>query len=135
MAPAGVRVIGHCDWRQEHVRFLKDEPVAAFDWDSLCCESEPALLGTVAHGFCADWSLPEQAPTLKEADAFIRDYEAARGYPFSPQERILCAASFAYACAYTARCGHALGKDQRDKAGTFQHLVWTERSNLLDLAA
>ena len=131
MAPEGVRVIGHCDWRQEHVRFLK------FDWDSLCCEFEPALLGSVVHGFCADWTLPEhkQFRTLKEADAFICDYEAARGCPFSLQERQWCAGYFAYACAYTARGSHALGKDERDKAGTFQHLAWSEGSILLDLAA
>jgi hypothetical protein len=135
MAPAGNNVIGHGDWRQEHVRFLGDRPVAAFDWDSLCCQREPALLGSVAHGFCADWSLSEhvQAPSLAEARAFIADYEAARGFPFDPAERRLCAASFAYSCAYTARCGQALGADDRDKPGTFQHLVWTERENLLEL--
>jgi hypothetical protein len=92
----------------------------------------PTPLGR-GHGI--DWSLSEhkQAPTLKEANAFIRDHEAAREYPFSHQERELCSSCFAYAGAYTARCSHALGKDEREKAGTFQHLVWTERSNLPDL--
>ena len=56
MQPTGVRVIGHSDWRQEHVRFIGDAPVAGFDWDSLCCDWEPALVGSVANGFCADWS-------------------------------------------------------------------------------
>jgi hypothetical protein len=133
MAPAGVEVIGHGDWRQEHVRFVADEPVAAFDWDSLCRQHEPALLGCVAHGFCADWSRNDrsQAPTLAEARAFVGDYETARGSPFSASERRLCAAAFAYSCAYTARCGHALGKDERGEAGTFAHLAWTEREGLL----
>jgi Phosphotransferase enzyme family len=135
MAPAGVPVIGHGDWRQEHVRFVGDRPVAAFDWDSLCCQLEPALLGSVVHGFCADWSRTDhvQAPTLAEARAFVADYESARGPSFSAAERHLCAACFAYACAYTARCGHALGEDEREQAGTFQHLLWTERGRLLEM--
>jgi hypothetical protein len=71
MRPTGVRVIGHSDWRQEHVRFIGDAPVAGFDWDSLCCDWEPALVGSVANGFCADLSLVDrhQAPTRKEASA------------------------------------------------------------------
>ena len=135
MTPAGRRVIGHGDWRQEHVRFVGDEPVVAFDWDSLCCGYEPALLGAVAHGFRADWSVAgrRQAPTLDEARAFKRDYEAARGQDFSAEERRLCGDSFAYACAYTARCGHAGGGDAREQPGTFQNLLWSERANLLDL--
>ena len=135
MIPVGRRVIGHGDWRQEHVRFLGNAPVVAFDWDSLCYEHEPALLGTVTHGFCADWSCTDhrQAPTLDEARAFIRNYEEARGKMFSTDERRLCGACFAYACAYTARCGHAGGKDEREMPGTFQHLAWNERISLLDL--
>jgi Phosphotransferase enzyme family len=135
MVPAGRRVIGHGDWRQEHVRFIGDMPVVAFDCDSLCCELEPALLGVVAHGFCADWSCVDrrQAPTIEEARAFRSDYEETRGSSFSPDERRLCGAAFAYACAYTARCGHALGADERKMDGTFQHLVWTNRARLLDL--
>jgi hypothetical protein len=52
----------------------------AFDWDSLCCVLEPALVGSVAHGFCADWSIKghRQAPTFEEARALIQDYERAR---------------------------------------------------------
>jgi hypothetical protein len=133
MIPTGARIIGHGDWRQEHIRFVAGQPVAAFDWDSLCCEHEAALLGSAAHGFCADWSRTDhrQAPTHEEARAFVADYEAARGYAFTEPERRLCGASFAYSCAYTARCGYALGNDERGAAGTFQHLVWTEREKLL----
>jgi len=45
----------------------------------------------------------------------------------------LCGATFAYARAYTARCGYAGGGDAREQPGTFQNLLWSERANLLDL--
>jgi hypothetical protein len=135
MKPAGKNVIGHGDWRAEHVRFRDTAPVVAFDWDSLCREREPALIGAVAHGFCADWSLGDnrQAPSLDEARAFVRDYERARGKMFSAEERRLCGACLAYASAYTARCGHAVSGSERETPGTFQHLVWNERGNLFDV--
>jgi len=135
MVPAGRRIIGHSDWRQEHVRFIGDRPAVAFDWDSLCCELEPTLLGFVANGFCADWSCADrrQAPSIEEARAFKSDYEEARSRRFAPDESRLCGAAFAYACAYTARCVHALGADERKTDGTFQHLAWSERARLLDL--
>lgn len=122
---AGDVVIGHGDWRVEHVRFAGDRIVAAFDWDSLCKQPEPALVGFTAHAFCADWSRtpPPAAPTLDEARAFVADYERARGRGFSVHERRTCGAAFAYSCAYTARCGWALGTDERARAGTFQALV------------
>jgi hypothetical protein len=69
----------------------------------------------------------------REARAFVGDYETARGSSFSASERRLCAAAFAYSCAYTARCGHALGKDERGEVGTFAHLAWTERERLLGM--
>ena len=135
MNPVGKIVVGHGDWRAEHVRFLSNKPVVAFDWDSLCREHEPALIGAAANGFCADWSKGDsrQAPSLDEARAFVRDYEEARGEMFSAEERRLCGACLAYASAYTARCGHALGADERDKPRTFQLLVWSERCNLFDV--
>jgi hypothetical protein len=118
------------------VLFAGARPVAAFDWDSLQKRREPALVGAVAHAFCADWSRNETiapAPTLDEARAFVAAYESARGRPFDARERRLLAGSFAYACAYTSRCGHALGQDDREVPGTFMHLLHREGSRLLTL--
>lgn len=125
LQPAGEVVIGHGDWRVEHVRFDGDRIVVAFDWDSLCKQPEPALIGYTAHAFCADWSRPGVAcaPTVDEARAFCADYEAARGRRFDADERRLAGVAFAYSCAYTARCGWALGTDERAQPGTFHHLV------------
>jgi len=86
---------------------------------------EPFIAGFTAHAFCADWSVEgrAQAPTLAEAKAFVLAYEEARGRSFDPAERVGCGAAFAFSCAYTARCVHAVGQDKRKLPGTFQHLV------------
>ena len=109
--------------------------MVAFDWDSLGKEPEPALVGSTAHAFCSDWSRADhvQAPTLDEARAFVSAYEAARERPFDADERKLCGTAFAYSVAYSARCAHALGRDERRQPGTFQHLVSTHSRGLLDL--
>ena len=135
MTPVGRRVIGHSDWRSEHVRFEGDKPVVAFDWDSLCTEQEPALVGATAHMFCADFTRGDipQAPTLEEARAFVADYEDAAKRRFTTNERVSCGAAFAYSMAYTSRCGHAVGVDARDQAGSFQHSVWTLGTGLMRL--
>ena len=73
------------------------------------------------------------AHLAEEARAFVADYEAARGRAFSPAERALLAACFAYAIAYTARCGHAGGADEHEIPGTFQALAWRARERLLEL--
>jgi len=131
----GRMVIAHGDWRIEHLRFEGDEPVAIFDWDSLCVMSEPRMLGVAAHMFCADWSRDDiaQAPTLDEARAFVADYEAARGLEFTAAERRTCGAAFAYGVAYTARCGHASGVDIRERPGNHQHLIAIHGMQLLEL--
>jgi hypothetical protein len=125
LVAAGDLVIGHGDWRAEHVRFDGDEIVGAFDWDSLCKEREPALVGVTAHAFCCDWSRtpPPAAPTIDEARAFVGEYERARGRAFDADERRLCGAAFAYSCAYTARCG----------AETFRALVASHGAALTEL--
>jgi hypothetical protein len=129
----GEVVIGHGDWRAEHVRFEGERVAAAFDWDSLCKEREPALVGFAAHAFCADWSRtpPPAPPTLDEARAFVAEYERARGRAFAADERRLCGAAFAYACAYTARCSWSL--DAKVHPDTFGDRVQTHGVRLLDL--
>lgn len=128
-------VLGHGDWRAEHLRFDAGRVVLAYDWQSLCRCEEAALVGFAAHAFCADWSRddPRQAPTLDEARAFVADYERARRAPFDREERRLCGAAFAYSVAYTARCGHAGGYAGRDEPGTFHHLLAARGSGLLAL--
>jgi hypothetical protein len=135
MLPVGAVVLGHSDWRAEHLRFEGQRPVAAFDWDSLCKSHEPELVGFIAHGFCADWSRSGhvQAPTLAEARAFVDEYEAARGTAFTAAERRALGAAFAYSVAYSSRCGHAYGKHEREKPGTFHHLLASHGEQLLDL--
>jgi phosphotransferase family enzyme len=137
MNPAGRKVIGHGDWRAEHVRFDGEEIVIAFDWDSLCEEREPALVGITAHMFCADWSRDDiaQAPAFEEARAFVTDYESAAGRHFAPDERELCGAAFAYSVAYSSRCAHACGVDTRGEPGTYQHLLSSRGEGLLALCA
>ncbi|HEU4582349.1 MAG TPA: phosphotransferase [Polyangiaceae bacterium] len=133
MEPAGRVVLGHSDWRAEHVRFEGDEPIAAFDWDSLCKAREPELVGFIAHAFCADWSRQghAQAPSLQESRCFVAEYEVARGSAFSAAERRLLGAAFAYSVAYTARCGHAFGKRERDLPGAFHALLARHGQQLL----
>ena len=136
---AGDLVIGHADWRAEHVRFETDGDdiriSAIYDWDSLQKRREPALVGVTACCFCANWAARETialAPTLDEAKAFVADYEAARGRPFEREERLLMGGAFAYNVAYFARCGHAIGR-KRETPGNSNSLVGAEGVRLLTL--
>lgn len=109
LAAAGPRVIGHFDYRVEHLRFDGDRVVASFDWDSLHHEHLPVLLGSLAPHFTADWQRDAivRAPSMDEMRAFVADFEAARGQPFTGAERSTLSAALVYAMAYTARCNHA----------------------------
>ena len=49
-------VLGHGDWRVEHLRFSHGQIVAALDWDSPILRREVEMVATAAHGFPMDWS-------------------------------------------------------------------------------
>ena len=105
----GDPVIGHGDWRVEHLRFADGELSAVYDWDSLSIGPEPVFAGSAAHAFTADWSIEAHAsiPTIEESLAFLADYEAARGAPFSNRGRRTALSALVAAMAYSARCGHS----------------------------
>jgi hypothetical protein len=105
----GAIVVGHTDWRVQNMRFADGRLTAVYDWDSLSVVREPVLVGSVAHGFTANWAAEDrrQFPSLSEALAFIGDYEQARGDGFSVDEQAVARASLAYTMAYTARCEHS----------------------------
>jgi hypothetical protein len=127
-AGCGELVVGHCDWRAEHVRFEGEELVATYDWQSLAVVREPELVGAAAHAFTADWRTQQarRLPTLDEARAFVADYEAARGAGFSPAEYDAIDAAWVYATAYGARCEHS---DER------LGLPWANTNGYRDLLA
>jgi hypothetical protein len=108
-AGAGRAVVGHGDWRAEHVRIAGGELTAVYDWDSLGIEKEPVFAGSAAHAFTADWSRepPASLPSLEESLAFIAEYEDARGGPFTAGERDTAIAALVYTLAYSARCVHS----------------------------
>ena len=102
------RVVGHVDWRAEHV--LVDRAgavVAVLDWDSLVRAPEAVLVGQAAAGWTIVWGQPDPHPTVAEARAFAAAYGTARGRPFDPAELALLDAAHGYVVAYGARCEHS----------------------------
>ena len=103
------RVVGHADWRVQHLRFRDGAVSAAYDWDSLVVGSEPVFAGAAAHSFTSDWSVRglRCAPTAEESLAFLADYEAARGGRFDAVERRTALGALVASAAYSARCEHS----------------------------
>lgn len=105
---AGPDVVGHVDWRAEHVTVDRSGGVVAvFDWDSLARGPEALVVGQAAAGFSITWSQADPHPSVEEAVAFIAAYEDARGAPFDSEERDALDAAHGYVVAYGARCEHS----------------------------
>ena len=131
---AAAPVLGHADWRVEHLRFVGDTIVATYDWDSLGYLPETVLVGGSAHGFTADWSRADvrRIPTADDLRAYIAEYEEGRGRAFSRREQRAIFASCVHALAYSARCQHALEPARRDwSPDTFPYLLRTAGDALL----
>jgi aminoglycoside phosphotransferase (APT) family kinase protein len=134
----GKPVLGHGDWRVEHLRFRDGKIVATHDWDSLAFCPETKLVGISAHGFTADWTLEDirRIPTADDIHAYVADYEQAREQPFSARERKSLFATCVYCIAYGARCAHSLDPDKREwEENTWPYLLRTEGETLLREAA
>jgi len=130
----GERLLGHADWRVEHLRFEDGKIVATYDWDSLAFRPETELVGLSAHGFTADWTLEgvRRIPTANDIRAYVADYEESRGRPFSKRERRSLFAHCVYFIAYGARCTHSLEPDKTDwEEDTWLYLLRTQGEVLL----
>ncbi len=105
---AGEVVVGHSDWSVKNFAFSGDRVTAVYDWDSLAVDFEPVFVGEAVHAFPATWYIETAvAPTPEEAAAFVREYESARGRPFTAAEMETVRAAADYAMAYSARCAHS----------------------------
>ncbi len=128
------RVLGHGDWRIEHLRFDAGRVSATYDWDSLLSSAETDLLGVVVHGFTADWSVEgaRRLPGREDILAFVADYEQARGASFTKRERRSLLARCVYTIAYGARCAMSGDLERVDWApDTWPHLLLSEGERLL----
>jgi aminoglycoside phosphotransferase (APT) family kinase protein len=125
----GKPVLGHGDWRVEHLRFDDGKIVATYDWDSLAFRPEAELVGVSAHAFTADWALEgvRRIPTADDIRAYVADYETARGHPFSKSERQSLFATCVYSIAYGARCTHSLEPNKAEwEENTWPYLLKIE---------
>lgn len=102
--------IGHADWSLQNMAFQNGQLTCVFDWDSLRVGPEPFFVGGAARCYAHDWRTggPERTITVAEAEAFIQEYEVARGRPFSTNEQVAIGAAMVYTLAYGARCAHAI---------------------------
>ncbi len=102
-------VVGHCDWSAKNMRMDGDSIAVLYDWDSVFLDRETFVLGTAAAHFPVTWELDvPETPSIDEVAAFVREYEQARGAPFTRLELAEIEAAATYARAYKARCEHAI---------------------------
>lgn len=95
-------VIGHADWESQNLRWQDGELVAVHDWDSVVALPEMAIAGAAAAVFPAD-RLPLSDATVAESEAFLVAYAAARGRPWSDEERQLAWAAGLWVRAFNAK--------------------------------
>jgi Ser/Thr protein kinase RdoA (MazF antagonist) len=117
-------VVGHADWSADQIRLHDGEVSAVYDWDSLRLDKEIVFVGIAGSNFTATWRFgAPNPPSPEETGLFVSEYEAARGTPFTTEERGAVAAAAIYAIAYVARCEHALDQEGRDLAGGFREAL------------
>lgn len=131
---SGERAVGHFDYRVEHLRFEGGRVVASYDWDSLHFELVPVLVGSLAPHFTADWQRDDlvRAPTLDEMRAFVAEFEASHGKPFSKDERATLSAACVFAMAYTARCNHAANPREEGWNGDLRPMLRERGQEILN---
>jgi len=114
---SGAVVVGHTDWGVQNCHFVGHTLSVVYDWDSLVRDRETTIVAQAAANFPFHWSLPTPppGPSAEEARAFIAEYEAACGVPFTAREWVEMAAA-TYALAYSARLEHSLQPQTTDFA-------------------
>jgi hypothetical protein len=109
LSGVGKMVLGHIDWGVKHFRFLGESVRVIYDWDSLTFEKEPVIVGHASKYFpYTEFFGEARQATEEEEHAFLAEYEAARGKPFTREEYRTLTAAKIYGLAYGARCEHAL---------------------------
>jgi hypothetical protein len=83
--PAEHPIVGHGDWYTGNLRWRADRVHVAYDWDSVIATDEATVVGLAAAVYPATGAGTEA--TIEETEAFLDAYCAARGRPFSRDQR------------------------------------------------
>jgi len=102
-------VVGHFDWRVQNLAFDGSRVAAIYDWDSIHLGPEAAVVGSASVIHPVDWrrDLADPLPSPAQVEAFVRDYEVARGTPFAGAELAVLRAAQRWTASYGARCQHS----------------------------
>lgn len=101
-------VVAHFDWRVENLALRDGTIVGVYDWDSVGRAPEAVAVGQSSAQFSTDWIIGHSTlPTTEEMEAFVADYEVARGHGFTNEERAVVEAANLMVLAYCARCEHS----------------------------
>ncbi|MBM7564263.1 hypothetical protein [Paenibacillus sacheonensis] len=120
----GNLALGHVDWSVKHFRFENGKAVMIYDWDSLKLEDELHLVGLAAATFPTTWDIPVLlTPSREESGLFVREYEAARGKPFTSRELATISAAATYVMSYVARCELAINPNNERYEGSFRQAL------------
>lgn len=95
------RVIGHCDWESQNIRWVDRRLHCVHDWDSAVSLPEAHIAGLAAAVFPNRDG--EYLSTMEEAEAFLAAYEQARGRPWSTEEREIAHAAGLWIMAYDVK--------------------------------
>lgn len=98
----GVVVVGHADWESQNMRWLGQRLHVVHDWDSVASLPEATIVGAAAAVIPASGA-PAEAASLEQTDAFLTAYGAARGRPWSGDERQVSWAAGLWVRAFNAR--------------------------------
>jgi hypothetical protein len=78
-------VIGHGDWYTGNLRWMGDNLLTVWDWDSAIALPEAVVAGLAAAVYPANGAGTEA--TVEESEDFLAAYEEARGSAFSDDDR------------------------------------------------
>lgn len=100
-------VVGHADWYAGNTVVADGALVGTYDWE-LVADTEAVIAGFAAACHAQRQTSAGRLSAPEDVAAFMRDYDDARGQPFSESEQRTAAAAAAWICAFNARWQVAL---------------------------
>jgi hypothetical protein len=95
-------IVGHADWWAQNLRWEGDRLLVVYDWDSIACQPEAAIVGAASAIFLVG-TAADREPTVAESAAFLAAYEEARGRRWDADGLEVCWAAGLWTRAFDAK--------------------------------